>query len=474
MQDSPPSPGAATRFDPAVLAPTVSRARYDREQRARREAEALLEAKSRELYQVNRDLARQAESLEQAVHQRTADLEAARAQADAASAAKSAFLANMSHEIRTPMNGVLAMAAELYDSSLTTDQREMLSIIISSGDLLMSVINDILDLSKVEAGRIEIEDVAFDLAEVVTSVERLHALKAQEKGITFSVNLRGAAWIRSDPTRLRQILGNLLSNAIKFTQEGSVQVTIDLLPGDAGRDVLRLEVRDTGIGMGADQLLRLFSPYEQGGSDMARRYGGTGLGLAISRHFCRLLGGDLWAESTPGRGSCFTGHLRVGAANPVVASDPDAASRALVDRLTVAPLHILAAEDNLTNQHVLTSILKRFDLRLEIVGNGRDAVQQWQRTRPDLILMDIQMPVMNGVEATAAIRKAEAAAGLSRTPIIAQSANAMRHHVEDYLSQGLDACVPKPLRRAELVEAILSVLPLLPSQPNASTRLDRQ
>lgn len=451
-----------------AVSPTVSRARYDREIRARREAEALLEAKSRELYQANRDLAQQTESLERIVRERTADLEAARALADAGSAAKSAFLANMSHEIRTPMNGVLAMAAELYDTQLTDNQREMLAVIISSGDVLMSVINDILDLSKVEAGRIDIEDVAFDLTEVITNVERLHSLKAQEKGISFTVDLRGGAWIRSDPMRLRQILGNLLSNAIKFTNEGGVQVAIDLLPGDAGCNILRLDVRDTGIGMSADQLARLFSPYEQGGSDMARRYGGTGLGLAISRHFCRLLGGDLWAESTSGRGSCFTAHLRVGPADPVVATDPDSAVRALSDRLSVAPLHILAAEDNLTNQHVLTSILKRFDLRLDIVANGREAVQKWQRTRPDLILMDIQMPVMNGVEATAAIRKAEAAAGLVRTPIIAQSANAMRHHVEDYLSQGLDACVPKPLRRAELIDAILSVLPVLPSQPGTA------
>ncbi|MBD3764324.1 MAG: response regulator [Rhodobacterales bacterium] len=448
---------APPRPDPA---PTVSRARYDRERRARQEAESLLEAKSRELYVVNQRLMRQAEALEQAVRDRTADLEAARAQAEAASAAKSVFLASMSHEIRTPLNGVLGMAAALGDTPLSVAQRDMLAVIIDSGDMLLSVLNDILDLSKIEAGRFELEDVPFDLAEAVRSVERMHALKAEEKGLDFGVQVRGAGWVRGDPNRLRQVLGNLVSNAIKFTERGLVRVLADLSPPDAaGGVLLRLVVADTGQGIGDDRMAQLFTPYAQGGPAVARQYGGTGLGLSIARQFCRMMGGDLTAESRPGFGSTFTATVRLAVAEAPPLAQPGAVERDFAERLRRQPLSILAAEDNGTNQLVLKGLLRRFDLRVDIVPNGRVAVEAWHRDRPDLILMDVQMPLMNGIEATQAIRRAEAEARRPRTPIIALSANAMRHQIEEYLAVGMDGNVTKPIRRAELIEAIVAVLP---------------
>lgn len=440
--------------------PTVSRGRYERERRARQEAEALLEAKSRELYEANQRLIRQAEALEAAVAERTADLRAAREAAEAANAAKSMFLAQMSHEIRTPMNGVLGMAAALMDSGLSRAQSEMLSVIVDSGDMLLAVINDILDLSKIEAGKLELEDIAFDPVAVIRAVERLHLLRAQEKGLDLTVRtgpgLRG--WVRGDPTRLRQVLGNLLSNAIKFTDRGAVQVTADLSP-DA---MLRLVVCDTGAGISPDRLAGLFSPYAQAAASVARLHGGTGLGLAIARQFCKMMGGNLLAESLPGFGSTFVATLRV----VPVATPPEARAGEIEERfadlLRCRRLSILAAEDNGTNQLVLKSLLRRFDLRLDIVPNGQAAVAAWAAVGPDVILMDVQMPLMNGIEATAEIRRAERELGRPRTPIIALSANAMRHQVEGYLAGGMDANVAKPIRRGELLQVIAAVLPPMP------------
>ncbi|MFV0303781.1 MAG: ATP-binding protein [Paracoccus sp. (in: a-proteobacteria)] len=448
--------------DRTLPPPPVSRARFERERRARREAELLLETYSRQLYEANQRLQQQAGVLEEAVRQRTVDLEAARIEADAANEAKSIFLANMSHEIRTPMNGVLGMAAELRETGLTDDQHGILSVIIESGDLLLSVINDVLDLSKIKAGRVELERVPCDLAEIAASAERLFAPKAVAKGLELWVRAPVGQWVDSDPTRLRQIVGNLLSNAIKFTTAGHVLLQVDYRdgPDPARPGEVHLLVEDSGIGMGPAQLSRLFTPYMQADARITRTHGGSGLGLTISRHFCTLMGGDLTAESEPGRGSRF--HARIHAP-PAARRRPERSQGRLEQdfaiRVRSEGLDILAAEDNQTNQLVLVSMLRRLGLGPRLVGDGLALVAAWRQRRPDVILMDVQMPEMSGIEATMAIREAEAQEGLARTPIIALSANAMTHHLNEYAACGMYASVPKPIRRAALIEAILTVLP---------------
>ena len=459
MADDPGSPtfSLPSRGGPAVaLSPTVSRSRYERERRARNDAEQLLEAKSRALYEANQSLKRQAEALEAAVAERTADLEAARIQAEAASTAKSVFLANMSHEIRTPMNGVLGMASALLETELSGLQREMIEVILRSGDLLQAVINDILDLSKIEAGKLEIEDHPFDLAEAVHACEALHALRAQEKGLSFAVEIAPAArcWVRGDAARLRQVIGNLLSNAIKFTERGGVKLTADLVDG---REAV-IRVADTGIGIAPERVARLFQPYEQGDASVTRMKGGTGLGLSISRAFCRLMAGDLRAESRLGEGSVFTARVALSPTDPPPAAEAGRAEREFRALLARRPLRVLVAEDNATNQLVLRSLMRPFALDLDIVADGAAVVEAWQAMRPDLILMDVQMPRMNGVEATEAIRRRESAGGLPRTPVLGLTANAMRHQVQGYVAAGMDGSVAKPIRRAELLRAMLEVL----------------
>ncbi len=447
------------RLPPLSSDVPVARRRYDRERRARIEAEQLLEAKSRELYDANTALRKQAESLEEAIRQRTADFEAARIQAEAANAAKSVFLATMSHEIRTPLNGVLGMAEALNDTSLTLAQRDMLNVVLHSGRLLQTVLNDILDLSKIEAGKYEIEEVAFNLLDTVRSVEAMFALKAQEKGLDLKIVFGPGAdgWIRGDPDRLRQILGNLVSNAIKFTSKGSVHVSIDICAVN-DRHELFLIVADTGKGISSEERDRLFKPYEQSNSAISREFGGTGLGLSISRRFCQLMHGDLSVESNACGGATFTARFRVSPAQPPkLVSDrnhQDDLKRLLLER----PLRILAAEDNKTNQLVLRSLLNSLDLTLEIVSDGSALIAAWEQRRPDLILMDIQMPIMNGQEATAAIRHAECKRKITRTPIIALSANMMRHHEIEYRKIGMDGCVPKPFRKEQLFSVMLACL----------------
>lgn len=438
---------------------SVSRRRYDRERRARHEAEQLLEAKSRELYEAIAALRKQADSLEDAIRQRTADLELARAEAEAANASKSIFLATMSHEIRTPLNGVLGMAEALNDTFLTAAQRDLLGVVLQSGRLLQTVLNDILDLSKIEAGKYDIEEIAFDLRHAVRSVEAMFGLKAQEKGLDFTIDFapETVGWIRGDPNRLRQILGNLVSNAIKFTSKGSVTVLVSVRAVGADHE-LELTVEDTGKGISAEDKTRLFKPYAQSNSAISREFGGTGLGLSISRRLCQLMHGELSVKSRRGGGAIFTARFKVSPTQAPKHTSDQNPEEELKRLLQERSYRILAAEDNKTNQLVLRSLLSGMNLTLEIVSDGREMLLAWQQARPDLILMDIQMPVMNGLEATAAIRNAEFTTMLPRTPIIAISADIMRHHEIEYYEIGMDDCVPKPFRKEQLLNAILRAL----------------
>jgi PAS domain S-box-containing protein len=382
--------------------------------------------------------------------------------AEAASQAKSQFLAVMSHEIRTPMNGILGMAQAMAADPLPEAQRARLEIISESGEALLAILNDILDLSKVEAGKLEIEVVPFDLGRLLTSLSATFAATAGDRGLRLDVELGSAAGVyEGDPTRLRQILSNLISNALKFTAEGGVS-----LKARRAGQVLTIEVIDTGHGMDAEVLGRIFTPFAQADSSTTRRFGGTGLGLSIVRELAVRMGGDVAVTSRPGVGSRFAVTLPlpfVGEAEAVV----EAAGR---DDAPLPTLRVLAAEDNATNQLVLRTLLGQLGVDVVLVGDGQAAVDAWSAESWDLILMDVQMPVMDGFAATRAIREIEAREGRPATPIIALTANAMSHHIEACLTAGMTRLLPKPIDVRRLVETLAEVAEGLPAaQTGAQT-----
>ncbi|HEX3916987.1 MAG TPA: ATP-binding protein [Caulobacteraceae bacterium] len=371
--------------------------------------------------------------------------------AEEASRLKSQFLANMSHEIRTPLNGVLGMVQVMEHEAATPLQLERLKTIRDSGQALLQVLGDVLDLSKIEAGELELRPEAFDVTDLAERTCALFSAAAEAKGLGAACTVAAAAagvWM-GDDQRLRQVLSNLISNALKFTDRGEIALAVD-----RRGEGLSFAVRDTGIGIAAEALPKLFNKFSQVDESNTRRFGGTGLGLAISRELAQLMGGDIEVESTLGEGSSFRVILplrRVGDAPPKPAQAAvESAAPPVHDR----PLRILAAEDNLTNQKVLSALLGPMGVELTLVNDGRSAVDQWRAAPCDLVLMDIQMPGMSGVAACQLIRAAEAEQGLAPTPIIALSANAMSHQVDSYLAAGMTAHVAKPIDARALYRAI--------------------
>jgi len=381
-------------------------------------------------------------------------LTAARDAAEEASVLKSQFLANMSHEIRTPLNGVLGMAQALSMSRLTRAQRKQLLVISKSGGDLLTVLNDILDISKIEAGHMELESEPFDLEEVAREACATFAAVAEAKGVACVLEIGDDAkgrW-RGDAVRTRQLIYNLVSNALKFTQEGGARVQIDAAPGVAGKE-LAISVSDTGIGIAPDVLPRLFEKFVQADSSTMRRFGGTGLGLAICRHIVGQMGGAIAVRSTVGVGTTFDVRLPLpwlGEALAEAHSEPEEADA----RLDFACLRVLAADDNPTNRLVIQVLLQVLGVDAVIVEDGRQAVEAWQAGAYDLVLMDIQMPVLDGVLATREIRRIEAERRQPHTPIVAVTANAMPHQVAEYLAAGLDAHLAKPITVEGLYEVL--------------------
>lgn len=388
---------------------------------------------------------------------------AARQEAEAANQAKSAFLAVMSHEIRTPLNGVLGMAEVLADSGMREDQKQALETIADSGNLLLTIVNDILDLSKVEAGKLELEMMPTCVTEVFHSLCRQFRPRIEAKGLSFTSVLSGLmarkeVWAELDPTRLTQVLGNLLANALKFTSEGAVTFTVHAREVTNGCVALDFRIRDTGSGIHAAQHKKLFSPFAQAEVSVNRLHGGTGLGLVVAQQICREMGGGIDFTSAAGEGSEFHVSLVLQSSEP---SAEDPAQDELDWSNEVLQRHrwrVLAAEDNLTNQLVLRHLLKEFDLDLTILPDGAELCALWRAGGADLILMDVNMPVMDGVAATSEIRRAEREEGRAPVPIIAISANAMAHQIEGYLAQGMTAHVAKPTRKSDLVAAMARAL----------------
>jgi signal transduction histidine kinase/CheY-like chemotaxis protein len=421
---------------------------------ARKQAEELAEA--RDALEVH------AATLERRIAERTADLEAAKVAAEAADQAKSAFLAQMSHEIRTPLNGVLGMAEAMAASPLDERQQRMLKVIRDSGDTLLTLLNDVLDLAKVEAGQMTLERVSFSLMDIARSVESMFTHKAHEKGVSFAVSAEEGAdvWCLGDPTRVRQVLCNLVSNAVKFTEQGAVGVTLRAVPLDNGEREVRFDVVDTGVGLSPSAVERLFNRFVQADLSTTRRFGGTGLGLAICKELAELMGGAVTVESAPGRGSTFSFVFRAPLSSPPERTDAATLESALVDMGEPAGVRILAAEDNSHNRMVLQMFLAQLGIEPVFAENGAIAVEQWRAQAFDLILMDVQMPLLSGPDATREIRRLEALEGRPRTPIIALTANAMTHHVAECLQAGMDSHVAKPIRPEILYAAIEKALNL--------------
>jgi signal transduction histidine kinase/AmiR/NasT family two-component response regulator len=373
-------------------------------------------------------------------------LRAAQKRAEAASAAKSTFLATMSHEIRTPLNGVLGMAQAMEADGLPDHQRERLGVIRQSGESLLAILNDVLDLSKIEAGKLELERVEFDLADIARGAHSTFTAMANNKGLAFSLDI-GPARGRylGDPVRLRQILSNLISNALKFTEEGEIRVSARYADG-----VLSIAVADTGIGISPGNVGKLFTKFDQLDSSTTRRFGGTGLGLSICDELAQLMGGAIGVESELGGGSCFTLEFPL----PRLGDGRTEPLEEAVEERQAVSLRVLAAEDNEINQLVLKTLLHQMGVDAVIVDNGQALVEAWETGVWDVILMDIQMPVMDGVTAAALIRQKEHASGRLRTRIIALSANAMAHQVSQYLAAGMDGHVAKPIEAAALYNAL--------------------
>ncbi|MEM7509470.1 MAG: ATP-binding protein [Bacteroidota bacterium] len=439
-----------------------------RERQARKAAESVIEQKALELYHLNQNLVNLNGSLEEKIIERTREIEESKEElisameaAESATKAKSEFLSNMSHELRTPMNAVVGITNLLLSGEPRTDQQEYLKTLLASAEQLLGLINDILDFSKIETGAITFESIDFNLVQLLDDVERVMKFKAEEKelALSFSVDKQTPTWLKGDYFRLKQVFINLIGNAVKFTDKGGIKVLASPEFPEASDDPIsiKFQVIDTGVGIAKDKLGTIFEQFSQENESITRKFGGTGLGLSITQQLIVLQEGKIWVESELGKGSTFLFTLPFVKGKPKESEKKEAIKESGIAD-TLKGLRVLVAEDNKINRFVISKFMDTWQIDYELAENGKIAVEKISDGVFDLVLMDLQMPEMDGLEATRQIRSIREPY-FQKLPIIALTASVVQDVKEQAINAGMNDFATKPFIPAELSRIIQKYAP---------------